>query len=230
MKICGLQKLTALDFPGRLACTVFTPGCDLRCGFCHNAALVTAGNLPELIPEAEIFAFLEKRRGILDGVCFTGGEPLLQPDLGDFLSRVKALDFLVKLDTNGMHPRALAELIDSGFVDYVAMDIKNSRHKYAATCGVPGLDTAPVDRSLALLLEGRVDYELRTTLAVPLHEMADIEAMGGWIKGAKRWFFQQFVDSGGLISEGLEPQTKEFMLAAKAAAEKYVSFADVRGI
>lgn len=229
MKICGLQKLTALDYPGKLACTVFTPGCDLRCGFCHNAALVTAGVLPELIPEEEVFAFLEKRRGILDGLCLSGGEPLLQPDAEEFLRKVKALGYLVKLDTNGCHPRELESLIDAGLVDYVAMDIKNSPEKYNSTCGAE-VDMAAVERSKNLLLSEKVDYEFRTTVVKPLHSSQDFEAMGRWIKGAKRWFLQQFVDSGGLISGGLEAHSREFLLSAKAAAERYAQYVEIRGI
>ena len=229
MKICGLQKLTALDYPGHLACTVFTPGCDLRCGFCHNAALVTAGVLPELISEEEVLAFLEKRRGLLDGVCLTGGEPLLQPDIGDFLRKVKDMGYLVKLDTNGCHPEALEALVGAGLVDYAAMDIKNSPGKYDSTCGT-AVDMAAVERSKNLLLQGRVDYEFRTTVVKPLHLLEDFEAMGQWIKGAKRWFLQQFVDSGGLISGGLEAHSKDFLLSAKTVAERYAQYVDIRGI
>ncbi len=229
MKICGLQKLTALDYPGKLACTIFTPGCDLRCGFCHNAALVTAGMLPELMPEDVFFAFLEKRRGLLDGICLTGGEPLLQPDIEPFLRKVKALGYLVKLDTNGCHPEELEALIAAGLVDYVAMDIKNAPEKYPETCGAQ-VDMVAVERSKNLLLSGRVDYEFRTTVVHPLHCLEDFEVMGEWIQGAGRWYLQQFVDSGGLISGGLQAHSRDFLLSAKLTAERYAQYVEIRGI
>lgn len=230
MKICGLQKLTALDYPGRIACTVFTGGCNFRCPFCHNAALVTASQMPEAVSEAEFFAFLEKRRGILDGVVVTGGEPLLQADLPDFLRRVKAMGFLVKLDTNGALPERLERLTGEGLVDYVAMDIKNCPAKYALSCGLAELDMDSIERSLRLLMEGSVDYELRTTVVAPLHEIEDFEAMGKWLHGAKRWYLQNFVDSGGLIDPGMQGHSKEFLERAAAVAAKFVDFVEIRGI
>jgi len=148
MVLAGLQKLTLLDFPGKVACTVFTAGCDLRCPFCHNSGLLTAPE--DTIPEPEFFAFLEKRRGILDGVCVTGGEPLLQPDLPDFLARIRALGFLVKLDTNGTHPDRLVRLLESGLADYVAMDVKNCPARYGETAGAP-VDPALITASMAVL-------------------------------------------------------------------------------
>ena len=154
MKIEGLQNLTLLDYPGQVACTLFTAGCDFRCPFCHNASLVLPGQAPEAIPEEDFFALLEKRRGVLDGVCVTGGEPTLQPDLPDFLRRVKALGYAVKLDTNGGRPQVLRALAEEGLVDYVAMDIKNCPDRYAETAGVPGLDLAPIRESVEFLMGG----------------------------------------------------------------------------
>ena len=168
MHIHGLQKLAMVDYPGKLAATVFTGGCDLRCPFCHNALLVTRlAETPE-IPEREVLDFLFSRKGLLDGVVLTGGEPLLQPDAAEFLQAVRELDFAVKLDTNGCHPDALADILDRRLADYVAMDIKNSLEKYPWTVGVPGFDTAPVERSARLLMEGPADYEFRTTLVLSL--------------------------------------------------------------
>ena len=163
LDIQGLQKLTLLDWPGKVACTVFLGGCDFRCPFCHNGDLV-AGPMPPGMAEEELLDFLRKRRGLLDGVCVTGGEPLLRPDLEGLLSRIRDLGFPVKLDTNGNHPQALRHLWERGLVDYVAMDIKNSPARYAETVGVPGLDLGPVRESAAWLLEGGVDYEFRTTV------------------------------------------------------------------
>lgn len=150
MRISGLQKLSMVDYPGKLAATVFTGGCDLRCPFCHNAPLVVrVAETPHLSQE-EILSFLDSRRGLLDGVVLSGGEPLLQPDAAEFLRAVRSMGFAVKLDTNGCHPEALADILRQGLADYVAMDIKNCREKYAGTVGVPDFDLAPVEESIQL--------------------------------------------------------------------------------
>lgn len=202
MLIYGLQKLSLLDYPGKLAATVFTGGCNLRCPFCHNAALVTHPADCERIPEDEVFAFLCKRRGLLDGVCITGGEPLLQEDLEDFIVKIRNLGFLVKLDTNGTFPEKLDHLIRRGYLDYVAMDIKNSFDKYSETAGVFNLDVEAVAESVRLLLRGAVPYEFRTTLVKPLHTEADMEKIGRAVAGAENYFLQNFEDSGDLIGFG----------------------------
>ena len=163
MDIQGLQKMTLLDYPGRVACTVFLGGCDLRCPFCHNGGLVL-GPMPAELDSEELLAFLRKRRGLLDGVCVTGGEPLLRPDLPELLSQIKELGYPVKLDTNGGRPAQLRALAEAGLVDYVAMDVKNSPGRYGETAGVPGLDLAPFRESVSFLLQGTVDYEFRTTV------------------------------------------------------------------
>ena len=202
MFIYGLQKLSLLDYPGKLAATVFTGGCNLRCPFCHNASLVTHVADCSKIPEDEVFAFLGKRRGLLDGVCITGGEPLLQNDLEDFIVKIRDLGFLVKLDTNGTIPEKLDYLIGRGLLDYVAMDIKNSFEKYPETSGVPGLDVKPIAESVKLLLRGTVRYEFRTTLVKPLHTEADVEKIGCAVAGAENYFLQNFEDSGDLVGFG----------------------------
>ncbi len=199
MIIHGFQKMTLLDYPGRVACTIFTAACNFRCPFCHNAGLVTDISAAERVDEAEIFAYLKKRQGILDGVCITGGEPTLQKDLPDFIRTVRALGYAVKLDTNGSNPILLRDLIDQGLLDYVAMDIKNTKQKYAATIGVPDYDLSPVEQSVSLLLSGRVDYEFRTTVVSEYHTPEDIAGIASWIAGARRYFLQPFVDSGNLI-------------------------------
>lgn len=228
MEICGLQKLTALDYPGRIACTVFTPGCNFRCPFCHNAALVTAQ--PELMDTEEVFAYLQKRRGLLDGVAVTGGEPLLQSGLGDFLRRVKALGFPVKLDTNGSLPSVLRPILEEGLADYVAMDIKNSPSKYAQTCGLESVDMSAIRESIALIMASGADYEFRTTVVAQLHSDADFAAMGEMIRGAKRWFLQGFVDSGGLIGSGISAATKADMERYAALARAFVENVEIRGV
>lgn len=228
-KIAGLQKLTLLDFPGRVACTVFTGGCNFRCPFCHNAALVI-GEESASIDEAEVFAYLQKRRGILDGVVITGGEPLLQSGLEDFIRRVKELGYLVKLDTNGSLPEVLRPVLEAGIVDYVAMDIKNSPEKYAATCGTADIDLAAVEESVRLLMVCGIDYEFRTTVVAELHSDADFEAMGRWIRGAKRWYLQNFVDSGGLVASGMSAAPKADMERWAVAARRFVENVEIRGI
>ena len=192
MLIAGLQKLTLLDYPGTVACTVFTGGCNFRCPFCHNAPLV----LPELMgqdtDEEQVLAFLKKRQGVLDGVAITGGEPLLHKDIGAFLEKVRALGFKIKLDTNGSFPDRLQEIISAGLVDRVAMDIKNAPELYAKTVGLPALDLAPIERSKELLLRGDVDYEFRTTVVKGLHTEESITGAAKWLAGAKEYYLQQF--------------------------------------
>ena len=230
MRILGLQKLSLLDFPGKVAATVFTGGCDLRCPFCHNASLVLPGRGTSALDAGGVLDFLASRRGLLDGVVLSGGEPLLQPDAADFLAEVKAMGFAVKLDTNGCHPDALADILDRRLADYVAMDIKNSLEKYPWTVGVPGFDTAPVERSARLLMEGPADYEFRTTLVRPFHEVGDMETIGRWLRGARRYYLQAFVDSGDLVGGGCAPFTPEEMEGFLQAARPFFQSAALRGL
>ena len=230
MRILGLQKLSLLDFPGKVAATVFTGGCDLRCPFCHNAPLVLPGRGTSALDAGGVLDFLASRRGLLDGMVLSGGEPLLQPDAADFLAEVKAMGFAVKLDTNGCHPDALADILDRRLADYVAMDIKNSLEKYPWTVGVPGFDTAPVERSARLLMEGPADYEFRTTLVRPFHEVGDMETIGRWLRGARRYYLQAFVDSGDLVGGGCAPFTPEEMEGFLQAARPFFQSAALRGL
>lgn len=226
----GFQKMTLLDFPGKVAATLFLGGCNLRCPFCHNASLVLDGKSREEYGEAEILLYLEKRRGLLDGVCVTGGEPLLRRELPDFLKKLRALGYAVKLDTNGTMPDRLAELCREGLVDYVAMDVKNSLPRYAETVGLSHFDTAPIEKSIDLLLSGAVDYEFRTTVIRELHTVEDIKHLAERIRGARRYFLQGFVDSGDLLSEGLSAVPKEVMEEMRNAARRFVPAAEVRGV
>ena len=230
MRILGLQKLSLVDFPGKVAATVFTGGCDLRCPFCHNAPLVLPGRGTSALDAGGVLDFLASRRGLLDGVVLSGGEPLLQPDAADFLAEVKAMGFAVKLDTNGCHPDALADILDRRLADYVAMDIKNSLEKYPWTVGVPGFDTAPVERSARLLMEGPADYEFRTTLVRPFHEVGDMETIGRWLRGARRYYLQAFVDSGDLVGGGCVPFTPEEMEGFLQAARPFFQSVALRGL
>ena len=229
MDIQGLQKLTLLDYPGKVACTVFLGGCNLRCPFCHNGELVLTPG-PALMNLEELLTFLDRRRGLLDGVCITGGEPLLRPDLPRLLEAVKEKGFLLKLDTNGGFPRALEDVIRRGLVDYVAMDIKNSPDRYPETAGVPGLDVEPYRESAALLLEGRVDYEFRTTVVRELHTAKSLRELSEWIKGARRYYVQGFVDSGDLICPGLTAYSAAEMEELRRAVLDQVPSAELRGV
>ena len=231
MEFHGLQKLTLLDYPGKTACTLFFGGCNLRCPFCHNASLVLRPGQCPTLQEDELFAFLNKRKGLLDGICITGGEPLLQPGLEDFLPRLREMGYAVKLDTNGCFPDRLERLLDKGLVDYVAMDLKNSREEYPATVGIPDFDTAPIDQSIRLLLEGRVEYEFRTTVVEGLHTVESISRAAEWIKGAREYYLQQFKDSGELLdAQGLGGFDKEYMNTLMAAAAEFVPAVQLRGV
>ena len=228
MKIGGFQKMTVLDYPGKVACTVFTHGCNLRCPFCHNARLVVRDE--DLIDENEILSYLNKRRGILDGVCISGGEPTLQSDLFDFMKKVKDLGMLIKLDTNGTCPDKLQYAIDNGLVDYVAMDIKNCREEYAKTCGLSEMDISKIEKSVEILMQSGVDYEFRTTVTKELHTPDDFAKIGQWIKGAKRYYIQSFVDSGDIILEGLNPLDLQGLKALSEAVSPYVPSVELRGV
>ncbi|MBE6587750.1 MAG: anaerobic ribonucleoside-triphosphate reductase activating protein [Ruminococcaceae bacterium] len=227
MKINGLLKLTLLDFPGYTACTVFFGGCNFRCPFCHNASLVRGEG--ENITTEEFFKFLSKREGIIDGVAVTGGEPLLQPELSGFLRRIKEMDFLVKLDTNGSFPERLKSLASEGLLDYVAMDIKSSPEGYSRAAGCK-IDAEKIRESVEFLLSGAVDYEFRTTVARGAVLPTDMEGIGELIRGAKRYFLQGFVDSGDILGEGVGPYSKEEMEEMLATVKKYVPTAELRGI
>lgn len=229
MRIDGLQTLTLLDYPGKVACTVFTSGCNMRCPFCHNASLV-CGEVPPFMEKEEFFAFLKKRTGVLDGVCVTGGEPLLQEGLIPFLLEVKEKGFTTKLDTNGLLHDRLRAVVEAGAVDYVAMDIKNCKARYAETAGVPGLDLAPIEKSVQFLMEGKVDYEFRTTVVKELHNKADFDEIEQWLKGAKRYFLQSFKDSGDILSPGLSPMEKADLLEIRDRLRADIPVVELRGV
>lgn len=217
MDIGGLQKLTLLDFPGHVAAIVFTNGCNFRCPYCHNSPLVIKPC--EHISSTEVLSFLEKRAGILDGVSISGGEPLMQPGLTDFIKRVRSFGLAVKIDTNGSFPDRLEDLINGGLADYVAMDIKNSVEKYPATVGNMPVDMENIRRSVKIITESGVDYEFRTTVARELHTPNDTESIGQWISGAKRYFLQAYKRTDSVISDTLTaPDEEEMKLLARAAA------------
>lgn len=230
MKIQGLQKLTLLDYPGQVACTIFTAGCNFRCPFCHNAPLVTHIDDSCDITTEEIFAFLKKRQGILDGVCVSGGEPLVQPDIAEFIREIKALGYHVKLDTNGSFPEKLKELVDEGLLDYVAMDIKNSARKYGETIGIDGYDPARILESVDYLMTNVVPFEFRTTVVREFHKKTDFEDIALWLQGDEKYFLQGFEDSGDLICEGLRGYNAEIMKQAADIVREKVPNVAVRGV
>jgi pyruvate formate lyase activating enzyme len=236
MLIKGLQKLTLLDYPGKIACTVFLGGCNFRCPFCHNGSLVLPERMGETMAMEDFFAFLDSRRGRLQGVCVSGGEPTLQADLPEFLSEIKARGFAVKLDTNGTNPEMLFSLINDGLVDYVAMDVKNSPKKYLQTTGLNAecrmQNSELIDRvreSASLLMQGRVDFEFRTTLMKELHTEEDIRAIGEWLRGNEKLFLQTYRDEGDLIVGGFTPFAKEETERLLQIVKLYLPNAEIRG-
>ena len=229
MKIHGLQKMTLLDFPGRVACTVFLGGCDYRCPFCHNFELVD-GTAPAIMDDGELLSFLRKRQGLLDGVAITGGEPCLHAGLPDLLARIRELGFATKLDTNGCHPRMLERLLSDQLVDYVAMDVKNSPGKYARTAGVERVDLDAIAESIRLIMDGAPDYEFRTTVVHELHEADDFHAMGKMIAGAKAYFLQSFTDRDTVPFAGLSAPSADDLAAYAGIARLYVPNTQVRGV
>lgn len=230
MKFHGFQKMTLLDYPGKVACTLFTGGCNLRCPFCHNAPLVTKLGESEVWEDTEILSYLSKRKGLLDGVAVTGGEPLLQPGIADFLKKVRELGFAVKLDTNGTFPDRLRELIDARLLDYVAVDIKNCKEKYAGTVGVPDFDLSPVEETVRTLIDGSLPFEFRTTVVAEFHTPEDIAAIADWIRGTPRYYLQNFTDSGNLICDGLHAVPRETMEEMRRKAAEILPFVAVRGV
>lgn len=230
MNIQGLQKLTLLDYPGKVACTIFVAGCNFRCPFCHNASLVTHINPENAIPEEEVLDFLKKRRKVLDGVCITGGEPLLAPELDRFMERLKDMGYRIKLDTNGSNVNRLKYLAGRGLIDYVAMDIKNVPQKYGMTIGIDGYNPENVIKSASWLMTGAVPYEFRTTVVREFHKRDDFEGIGRWLAGADRYYLQSFRDSGDVIQPGLRAYSRDILEQALEIVRKYIPAAELRGV
>ena len=230
MKIHGLQKLTLLDFPGQIACTIFTAGCNMRCPFCHNASLVTHIDPDAVMDEDEFFKFLKKREGVLDGVAITGGEPTIVPDLIPFISKIRALGYKVKLDTNGTNPDVLRTVLRDKLVDYVAMDIKNSKENYPKTIGLPNFKIDNIEQSANLLMSSNTPFEFRTTVVNEFHSPSDFASNGKWLAGNELFFLQNFKDSGDLISEGVHGKSPEQMKECLDAIKPFIPKAELRGI
>lgn len=240
MKIHGLNKLTLLDYPGHMACLIFTGACNYRCPFCHNASLVLNPNSQPAISEEEIFAFLQSRKGILEGVCISGGEPTLQVDLPEFIRKIRTMGFHVKLDTNGSRPGILKALLEEGLLDYVSMDIKNALKKYLSTIGIPesvsgfnNLITDSVRQSAELLMQSSIPYEFRTTVVKELHSEEDLLSIGKWLNGANAYYLQSFRDSETLVGASLgqfHAYEPEQMRAFRDMLKPYFETVEVRGI
>ncbi len=226
--IYGLQKMTLLDYPGKVACTVFLGGCDMRCPFCHNSELVD-GTAKPVMSEEELFSFLKKRQGLLEGVAVTGGEPLLRAENLDLLREIRALGYPVKLDTNGTHPRYLEKALGEGLAQYVAMDIKNSPERYAETIGLRSFDLSPIRESVQLLLSGSVPFEFRTTVVAELHDDDSFHGIGAWIRGAERYYLQPFTDRETVPFQGFHTPDKERLNAWREIMRGYVPEAEIRG-
>lgn len=232
MKIKGLQKTTLLDYPEKLAATVFLGGCNFKCPFCHNATLVILPNEVDSISEDEFFSYISKRKGVLDGVCVTGGEPLLSSGITEFIKKIKSLGLLVKLDTNGSFPDKLESLLDQKLVDYVAMDIKNCKEKYAITSGINANSEyiEKADRSIDIIMQKAPDYEFRTTVVRELHTIEDIVKIANRIKSAKKYFLQTYVDSGNTIKGGYSAYSASEMLEILENTRKVLPVTNLRGI
>lgn len=230
MKICGLNKTTLLDYPGKVACTIFIGGCNFRCPFCQNSSLVLHHHMQPEISQEEIFKFLKKRQGILEGVCITGGEPTLYPDLVEFIKRIKDLGYFVKLDTNGTNPDLIQFLASHHLVDKIAMDIKTSRERYHVLCGIEKPAMESIEKSISFLLKNSVDYEFRTTVVKELHTEQDFLNIRQWIKEAKAYYLQAYRDSEEVIQPGFSSFSFQELLHFKEILEETISLVEIRGI
>ncbi|MDE5588912.1 MAG: anaerobic ribonucleoside-triphosphate reductase activating protein [Acetatifactor sp.] len=230
MEIHGFNKTTLLDYPGHVAATVFTGGCNFRCPFCHNADLVLNPGSQPLVPEEEVLSHLKKRRGILEGVCITGGEPTLQPDLPDFIRKIRELGYLVKLDTNGYMPEVLTHLLAEGMLDYVAMDVKASPDNYQIASGCPGIDFDRIEKSISVLKHCKIPYEFRTTVVQGLHTVQEFDAISRLLEGGRAYYLQAFRESENVIQEGFRAFPADVMEEIREKAGKYIDKVELRGV
>lgn len=229
MLIKGFQKLTLLDYPGKTACTIFVGGCNFRCPFCHNASLVLDINEGEICETDKVLSFLNKRRGLLDGVCITGGEPLLQKDIKDFVWNIKNMGYSVKLDTNGYSPEKLIKIVNEGLIDYIAMDVKNCIEKYSITAGI-NVDINKIIKSINFIMGSGVGYEFRTTVVKEYHNVSDVEKIAHMINGAEKYFLQSFVDSGNVIQSGLSSVDEDTLEQMRGVCLQHVKNTNIRGL
>ena len=230
MQIHGFNKTTLLDYPKHLAATIFLGGCNMRCPFCHNTSLVINIASQPVIPMEDVLSYLSKRKNILEGVCITGGEPTLYPDLPEFITEIKALGLKVKLDTNGTNPIMIKYLVENHLIDYIAMDIKNSKDNYCLSSGIIDIDLIKIDESITFLLTAPIEYEFRTTIVKEHHTEQDILSIGEWIKGADAYYLQSYEDSGYILSPGLSSHSKETLLTFVSFLTPYVKLVSLRGV
>ncbi len=230
MRICGLNKTTLLDYPGHVAATVFLGGCNFRCPFCQNGDLVLKPEGQPAIEKEAVMAFLRKRKGVLTGVCITGGEPTIERGLEELIEEIKDIGYLLKLDTNGYCPEVIRKLTEKGLVDYIAMDIKNDLKKYGETVGIQGIDAGRIMDSIRWIINGKTDYEFRTTVVKELHGREDMSAIGKAIKGAKAYFLQGYQESGGVIAPGFHAYGKEEMEELAEWVRPFVPNVQLRGV
>ena len=230
MNIYGFQTLTLLDYPGFVACTVFLGHCNFRCPFCQNGNLVLHPEREPLIDEETVFSHLEKRKGLLDGVCITGGEPTLESELPDFLGKVREMGYRIKLDTNGYRPEVLKSLAEAGLVDYVAMDIKNSPDRYGETAGLADLDVLRIQESVEFLMRGEVDYEFRTTVARELHGRAEFERIGKWLAGCRKYCLQNYRESEFVLQPVFSGYSREQLERFRELLLRSIGQVEIRGV
>lgn len=230
MHFCGMNKTTLLDYPGHVAATLFTGGCNMRCPFCQNSVLVLAPQKQPEISEQDVLAFLRRRRGILEGVCITGGEPTLQNDLEDFIRRVREIDYLIKLDTNGYRPRILRHLLEEELLDYVAMDIKASKERYGIACGLAEVELNRIEESVELLKTSSIPYEFRTTVVKGIHSPEEFTAIGRWLQGSRAYYLQSFRDSGQVMQPGFAEFERAELEEMRERAAQYVPRTELRGL
>ncbi|MCM1053797.1 MAG: anaerobic ribonucleoside-triphosphate reductase activating protein [Ruminococcus sp.] len=229
MVISGMQKLTLLDYPGETACLIFTQGCNFRCPFCHNKDLLGCQNNCSLISEESIFEYLEKRKGLLDGVCITGGEPLLQKDIKRFIKKIKDMGYKVKLDTNGSNPIKLEELMREHLVDYVAMDIKNDFLHYDKTAGITS-NIESIKKSIDIIENSDIDHEFRTTIVKDLHTLKELERICKYIKPNTKYYLQNYRDCNTVLTRGLKGFNKEELTDMLKSLQSTYPNVMVRGI
>ena len=232
LKIGGLMRMSLLDYPGEVACTLFMSGCNFKCPYCHNRDLVFIPENYEFLDPEEVLSFLEKRRSLLDAVCITGGEALLQKNLISLIRRIRELGYLIKLDTNGNYPDRLKEVVESGLIDYVAMDVKNTPEKYAETVGMneSAFDIGPLQQTMDYLKSGVIPFEFRTTVVKELHTPEDLEKIADWIGPCEHYYLQKFEDSGNTIQPGFTAYEDEEMEELLQIVRKHIPTAELRGV
>lgn len=230
MQIHGFNKTTLLDYPKHLACTIFLGNCNFRCPFCHNKGLVLSPDSLPFIPNSVIFEYLEKRKNIIEGVCITGGEPTLSPDLPDFISKIKNMGFLVKLDTNGYRPQVIQELLANNLLDYIAMDIKSAPKNYHHLTGLTQIDINKIYESVRTIMNSGIEYEFRTTLVKELHTIRDIEDIGNWLSGCDSYYIQSYRENEDVISPGFTSFNAEELLIFQNKLLNQIKNVQIRGV